>query len=375
MKRFIILFVICFIFCTVLIFSMSCSKSDQTYTIEIKDGVNYVHNNAPLWGDEPRISLEFVRQIGELDTDDENLQFYRPRDIAFDNEDNMYILDSGNYRIQKFNKEGNYILTIGRKGQGPSEFMSPTKICIDEKNNIYVRDTSKRYIVVLNPEGKQIRQIEFAGLVIDNFAILSTGDFVVCGNDRNILRDLEKEYTTQILKIFDNKSKLINEFGNSFNYGDRITNMMGNVIYFALDNSDNIYITFRHQNRVEKFSSDGKIIFASNRPLNYEISRPKQIIDLQTGFEIDDLNNVSEAIGIDHKGRIWISTIRNQKYKSNGTLEYDIEIYNDYGVLLCKIPFEELPETAVFKKVNNDRIYLIESRNEMCVYEYKIVDK
>ena len=42
---------------------ISCGKS-----VEIIDGVKYVHNHAPLWGDDPRISLELSMILGDDDT-------------------------------------------------------------------------------------------------------------------------------------------------------------------------------------------------------------------------------------------------------------------------------------------------------------------
>ena len=76
-----------------------CGKSDKTYTIEIKDGVKHIHNHAPLWGDEPKVSLKFVQKIGEYDAKDENYQFYDPFEVARDSEGNIYVVDGGNRRV------------------------------------------------------------------------------------------------------------------------------------------------------------------------------------------------------------------------------------------------------------------------------------
>ena len=37
------------------------------------DGVTYVHNHSPLWGDDPKISLELVRTVGDIDSDDDGI--------------------------------------------------------------------------------------------------------------------------------------------------------------------------------------------------------------------------------------------------------------------------------------------------------------
>jgi hypothetical protein len=54
--------------------------------------------------------------------DDENYMFYRVKNIEVDNQGNIYVLDAGSHRVQKYDKDGNYLLTIGKRGQGPGEF-------------------------------------------------------------------------------------------------------------------------------------------------------------------------------------------------------------------------------------------------------------
>ncbi|MCP4723609.1 MAG: hypothetical protein GY863_01160, partial [bacterium] len=67
----------------------------ETFTIEIIDGVRHVHNLAPKWGDKPKVELEFVRKIGDMESDNENYMLFRPPDISMDSEGNIFILDAG----------------------------------------------------------------------------------------------------------------------------------------------------------------------------------------------------------------------------------------------------------------------------------------
>ncbi|MCX6575401.1 MAG: 6-bladed beta-propeller [Candidatus Aminicenantes bacterium] len=96
------------------------------------NGVRVVHNEkGGQWGANLEVKLELIRTIGGLDAE-ESLSFNEPSDIVRDSAGSLYILDSGNNRIQKLNSEGKFIKTIGRKGQGPGEFQAARSMDIDK---------------------------------------------------------------------------------------------------------------------------------------------------------------------------------------------------------------------------------------------------
>ncbi len=127
--------------------------------IETVDGVRTVHNTKTgLWGKNPEVQLRLVQTIGDLNTEDENLAFNNPNDVAVDSAGNIYILDAANQRIQKFSPEGKFLATIGRKGQGPGEFNFPSSLDVDPNGNLVVLDGSVKKIQILTPEGKEQKQ-------------------------------------------------------------------------------------------------------------------------------------------------------------------------------------------------------------------------
>lgn len=146
----------------ILVITFGCTKTeeqDQTEwkgTIEIEDGVKVVKNPAePLFG-ELVFDLEEDLSIGR--EDDDNYLFFRAADIALDSEENIYVLEYRNCRLQKFDKSGNFLKTIGRKGQGPGEFERPLEVCIAKTTeNIYVKDGRK--IKIFDRQGNYLRDI------------------------------------------------------------------------------------------------------------------------------------------------------------------------------------------------------------------------
>jgi len=94
-------------------------------------------------------------------------QFRQPTDVAWDSEDNIYISDGyTNSRIAKFDRKGNWVKSWGSRGSGgahanenPGQFNTPHNIGIDRQNNIYVADRGNRRIQVFDTDGNFKRMI------------------------------------------------------------------------------------------------------------------------------------------------------------------------------------------------------------------------
>jgi len=93
--------------------------------------------------------------------------FRGPTDVAFDSDDNIYISDGyTNSRVAKFDKHGNWIKSWGARNTGgqhanenPGQFNTPHNIAIDRQNNVYVADRGNRRIQVFDRDGKFLRFI------------------------------------------------------------------------------------------------------------------------------------------------------------------------------------------------------------------------
>ena len=94
-------------------------------------------------------------------------QFRTPTDIAWDSDDNIYVSDGyTNSRVAKFDKHGNWITSWGSRGPGgehanenPNQFNTPHSIGIDRQNNVYVADRGNRRIQVFDRNGRFLRFI------------------------------------------------------------------------------------------------------------------------------------------------------------------------------------------------------------------------
>jgi DNA-binding beta-propeller fold protein YncE len=64
----------------------------------------------------------------------------------------------GNSRIIKFDKNGKFIGTLGRKGAGPGEFMEPHCLAMDSAGRLFVGDRSNNRVQILDQDGSFIAE-------------------------------------------------------------------------------------------------------------------------------------------------------------------------------------------------------------------------
>ncbi|MEW6213947.1 MAG: 6-bladed beta-propeller [Nitrospirota bacterium] len=83
-----------------------------------------------------------------------------PKGIAIDPQGFLWIVDSGNNRLVKFNKEGEVISRIGSYGSNEGNFSSPQGIAISPKGIVYVADTGNERIQIFNTTGIFMNKIE-----------------------------------------------------------------------------------------------------------------------------------------------------------------------------------------------------------------------
>jgi hypothetical protein len=85
--------------------------------------------------------------------------FRQVTDVAWDTSGNTYISDGYvNSRIAKVDKDGTWLKSWGEPGDQPGQFNTPHSIAVDAQNNIYVADRGNRRIQVFDSDGKFLRQ-------------------------------------------------------------------------------------------------------------------------------------------------------------------------------------------------------------------------
>jgi DNA-binding beta-propeller fold protein YncE len=69
-------------------------------------------------------------------------EFFKPSFITVDNDGNLYVTDSFNFRVQVFDKKGEFLRVIGFHGDVSGAFSRPKGLAIDRNKNLYVADAA-----------------------------------------------------------------------------------------------------------------------------------------------------------------------------------------------------------------------------------------
>ncbi len=141
-----------------------------------------------------------------------------PRGLAADNSGNIWVADTSNDRLQKFNSEGTLLQIIGRNGSADGEFKSPSGVAVSAKGNIVVADTGNRRIQVLSAKG-----------------------------------------------VF------LGAFGRPGKQDGQFSEPVG----VAVDSSESIYVVDRGNNRISRFDNSGNLLWAAGK----EGKQPGELAD------------------------------------------------------------------------------------------------
>src|SRR5262249_26427218 len=78
-------------------------------------------------------------------------QLRSPWGIAVDGSGDVYVTDTGNHRVEKFDREGNFITQWGGFGNGKGQFNFPYGIALDTKGSVFVVDSGNTRVEQFMP--------------------------------------------------------------------------------------------------------------------------------------------------------------------------------------------------------------------------------
>ena len=99
-----------------------------------------------------RYSGKYIRTIGKRGQAAD--EFNIPLQASTTKDGTLYVVDSGNFRVQRVNKDGEFAGSFGSIGRQSGQFSRPKCIATDNDGNVYVVDTAFGNVQIFNSNGE-----------------------------------------------------------------------------------------------------------------------------------------------------------------------------------------------------------------------------
>lgn len=258
-----------------------------------------------------------------------------PTDVAVGSDDRIYVVDGGNHRIVAFDRNGKYLLTIGRKGSDEGQFKDPVGVGTDGKGRVYVADTGNHRIQVFGADGR----FQYAFPVVDNGLAIRPIDVAADASGTRIYVSGNNNHK---IMSFTAPGKFLRQWGGNGEGGGLFRYPASVVVAPEGD----VYVADALNSRVQGFDQEGALLIQVGTwgVLPGQLFRPK-------------------GVAVDGKQRIYIS----DSYMDV------VQVYDGEGRFLHVLGHDGTPQRFVsaggIAIGHDNRLYAAEIlRNKVSVY-------
>lgn len=312
-------------------------------------------------------NLKEELSIGGAEGKDEYI-FFQIRYISVSEDEKIYILDSKEAHVKVFDKNGKYLKTIGRPGQGPGELNRPSTISVSQ-NELMVHET--RRLSFFSLDGEFLRNVSTKGVWALSAMIDSKGNIVVTEGL------LDPDNVRYILKKFDSKMNLLSEIASSPAPDARKSfNPFMPVAHWLIDKDDNIVYGYPKNYELQIFNPEDKLIKKITKeydPVKVTEKEKKKFLEdtppqIRTRYDFSKYHSAYRRLFLDDEGRIFVRAW--EKIVDEDIYYYDV--FDHEGRYIVKIPLRTRP--YICKK---GKLYSIEEDEDgfQMVKKYKVTWK
>ena len=179
-------------------------------------------------------------------------QFSNPRNVAVDAQGMVYVLDTGNHRVQVFDANGQFVTMWGTEGSGPGQLKEPWGIAVSSDGQVYVADTWNHRLVKFSADGEVAGAWGYYGSTNGML-----GEQGVFWGPRGLAAD-----SAGNVYITDTGNKRVQKFspdgeflGQWGGYGVE-PGQLDEPVGIAIDRDDNIYVADTWNRRIQKFDPE-----------------------------------------------------------------------------------------------------------------------
>jgi DNA-binding beta-propeller fold protein YncE len=210
-----------------------------------------------------------------------------PSDVAVDSYGNVYVADSGNNRIQKFDSSGTFIREWGG-------FNLPQGVAVDSVDNVYVSDYNNCCIKKFDSDGGYLTQWGTDGPAEGQFHY-PWGIAVDVATDNVYVTDCGENHHR--VQEFTSAGEFIRMWGSQGAGDSQFSFPQG----IAVDASSHIYVADAGNNRIQKFDSDGTFLTTWG-----------------TAGSLDGQFSTPAGVAVDPEGTVYVADTANWRVQSFG---------------------------------------------------------
>jgi len=338
-----------------------------------------------------KVQLTLVQTWGGDEEEDDDRIFKDPEGVVVDKNGNVYVSDFGRHQVKVFDKNGKYLRTLGRRGNGPTDILNPADLTMDTRGNLVISDQANMRVQVLSPEGKYIGGFKFlSGWISDFHAAHKRDEIVIYSYKKTFL-------SRKLLSVYDMKGKILREIGKYVNSGEEIYGECESID-FDLDENDTIYTAYYGTPYLLVFSYAGDVSMLITYEMPYEspkvsfdnvtqnivikgepawsgcaISVDNQKIYLVTPKRLRTEKERKEGGGYSVSAKGGGETINKKpEIDSENTDLYRLLVFNPSGKIIAAAQLNVYCNKIY---VNGNRLFIIDMEKAFKIFEFKMTFK
>jgi len=330
-------------------FCSSHKEGEWRGAIKNENGVTIVKNpDEPMYNKEIIIFQEEM-SIGKISSPAE-VSVGDIMCFTVDDKGNVFIGDGENYCIEVFNKNGQHLRTIGKKGQGPGEFTSPpAKIQLTPKNEIMVSGNSLKFFSI---DGWFLRTFKNPIFLFSNVLMGADGQLYIYRAEFD-----GKEKIYRMIPPYEKYEILVSVEAERTTPPPRLR--------YAIVSGDKLAWGFSTEYRIYISDKQGKIIRIiekEHKPLPLTIDwKSKYLNSLPKGFPKKGHNfrkyfPAFDYFFADDEGRLFVKTFE----KEESTEKYIFDVFDPEGRYLTKTALKVGREISLKQDsfiIKNNKLY------------------
>jgi len=359
---------------------LSCVHKQEKVDKTIEDGVEVVLNHIEPYqipGEPTTFDLE---EIFTIDTEKEKMLDIGLTGIETfdtDSEGNIYVIQwqARENFIFKFDKEGNYLVSFCKKGQGPGEIEYGGNVLVNPKGEIIAKDPSKRRFALYDRKGNFLNETQMKK--VNSMVPLENGKYFVLWIEDT--PELRKRWVGVSNSEFENIKELdFFQFPNPINVKSPINR--DRLVYAV--SKDRIYIGNSERGyEIQVYDLDGNLmqkIRKEYEPVEVLEDYKKSYFErFPEGYPLLDKLYFAKNwpafrnIFADDEGRLFVLT--HEEGINPG--EYMYDIFNSEGVFVGRTSlwnYRELHAPAFTIKAKKNHLYCLREKKsgyrELVVY-------